>query len=55
MARETWFWVVFFLWIIYGFASPRIANPQYRQWGDNILLAILIALLGWHDFGAAVK
>jgi hypothetical protein len=42
------FWMLMILWIIFG---------TWNNWGNhyiiggNLLLWILLALLGWHDFG----
>lgn len=45
------FWMLMVLWIIFG----AWANwPNYTWVGSNLLLWVLLALLGWHDFGAII-
>lgn len=41
------------LWLVSGWFGGRwTAAPM--SWGFDLLLFILLALLGWHDFGAAL-
>lgn len=46
------FWMLMVLWIAFG---------TWNSWqdrfllGGNLLLWILLALLGWHDFGSILK
>lgn len=47
------FWVVFILWYLSGLPVLN-KDHQVLVWGNNILLAILIGLLGWHVFGGLV-
>lgn len=47
------FWLLMVLWLIFG-----IFYPSWGVWGvafgGNLLLWIIIALLGWKVFGAAI-
>lgn len=45
------------LWLIFGVGPtwPRGTQTAWLPFGGNLLLFILIALLGWDVFGAAVK
>jgi hypothetical protein len=48
------FWVLMLLWLIFGV----VVGPTPFSWrgsAGNLLLFVLIALLGWHVFGAALK
>lgn len=52
------FWVLMLLWLVLGFwtswPGQRPALP-YGPLGSNLLLFILLGLLGWAVFGAAVR
>lgn len=51
------FWFLMLLWLVFGVGPnwPRGDSPAYRPFGASLLLFVLIALLGWQVFGAAVK
>lgn len=58
MTRGLLFWVIFVLWILFGFAgSTRIYNDYHTvfYFGSWLIPAILIGLLGWGIYGAPVK
>ncbi len=43
------------LWAIFGVFPTWSATPgNFRPFGGNLLLFILIAILGWHAFGAPI-
>lgn len=47
------FWVLMFLWLIFGIAWNRgWVDGTYGPWGNWLLLFILFVLLGWKVFGA---
>lgn len=51
------FWVLMLLWLVFGFFWNRPKEPGlagYGPIGGNVLLFILLALLGWRAFGAAI-
>ena len=48
MSINLMFWVVMLIWLVLGFYTQRSA------WPTNVGLFILLALLGWQVFGAAV-
>lgn len=51
------FWILMLLWLFFGFWTLRPApgqNPNYLPLGGNLLLFILLAILGWHAFGAPI-
>lgn len=46
------FWILMILWLVFGFWQWRPTNQvNYAPFGGHILLWILLALLGWHEFG----
>lgn len=47
------FWVLMLLWLVFGFWSnwPSTGSPL-KPLGGTLLLFILLALLGWAQFGA---
>ena len=47
------FWILMLLWLIGGWWGGRWTQSPVT-WGPDLLLFILLALLGWHDFGAAL-
>lgn len=49
------FWILVLLYVILG-AFSRWGPPQpYWGWGGWVLEIILIIILGWQVFGAAIK
>jgi hypothetical protein len=48
------FWLLMFLWLIFGLFSYWSPNPNW-PWGHGLFLFVLFLLLGWHDFGAPIK
>jgi len=55
MEAKLIFWVLMLMWLVFGIATNWPA-PGTKPWplAGNILLWVLLALLGWHVFGAAV-
>lgn len=50
------FWGLFIFGIIFGaWGNLSAAGAVYWTRGSWLFIAILIGLLGWHDFGAAVR
>lgn len=47
------FWLVFGLWVGWPRNAPG-TSPNYRPIGGTLLLFILLVLLGWRVFGAAL-
>lgn len=58
MTMGTAFWVLMLIWLIFG-SFPLwkgTLNPSF-SWttiGGGILLFVLLALLGWHEFGPPI-
>lgn len=52
MAAGVLFWMIMILWLIFGIWRTW---PDHYLVGGNILLWVLLALLGWHDFGPMLK
>ena len=51
------FWVLMLLWLVFGFMWNWPGNTYagaYGPIGNTLLLFVLLALLGWHDFGPAL-
>ena len=49
------FWVLMLLWLVLGLVPQGPTPPPYLRWGGTLLLFILLFLLGWAEFGPAVK
>lgn len=52
MSKGLAFWILMLLWLIFGIWSVW---PGYYLVGGHVLLWVVIALLGWQVFGAALK
>lgn len=50
MSMAICFWILMLISIVFGFWSNGVAN--YKQFGPSLLVFLLLALLGWHVFGA---
>jgi hypothetical protein len=51
------FWVLMILWFIFGMWSNGPGHTVLGGWGwlpSAFLLFVLLALLGWHDFGPVI-
>lgn len=57
MARGTIFWFLMIAWLLFGLWAfwPAGGGGNFRPIGFNGLLFVLLALVGWQLFGAAVK
>ncbi len=56
MTKGALFWVLMFLWLLFGlWAFWPSGGGNFRPIGFNGLLFVLLGLLGWQTFGAAVK
>lgn len=51
MTLGTLFWLIFVVWVIFGFYRDR-ATPL--SLGYHGVVAVLIFLLGWHVFGFVI-
>ena len=51
------FWMLMILWVVFGIGYPwAVPTPNpYVMRGSNLLLFVLLALLGYQVFGAALK
>ena len=58
MKMDLIFWVLMLFWAVFGIIPDPPAGqpvPIYRRYGGTLLLFILLFLLGWAEFGPAVK
>jgi hypothetical protein len=55
MPRGTLFWVLEILAVLFGGFGFSVDRTAWRPWGGYLLILILIALLGWTVYGAAVR
>ena len=57
MPLDVLFWVLMIFWLVFGLWSGYVPGQPYnvRLWGANLLIFILLGILGWRTFGAAVK
>ncbi len=44
------FWLIYLVWVVFGFFGYD-APPGRWGYGRHIVIAILLGLLGWHEFG----
>lgn len=51
MSISILFWVIMLIWLLFGFWSNW---PNYKAVGGGIIVWVLLALLGWAVFGAAI-
>lgn len=54
MSMGLLFWVLMLLSLIFGWWNWQSGHP-YGPIGNNLLLVVLLALLGWAVFGAPIK
>jgi hypothetical protein len=45
------FWILMLLWLFFGLYSIWGPTPNYRLYGNHLLLWFLLFLLGWGEFG----
>ena len=56
MDKQLLFWMIYIISIVVGFWSGNLPDGSWgRRWGGSLVQFILIGLLGWAVFGAAVK
>ena len=57
MPLSIFFWILMLLWLVLGLWTSWPGQPglPYGPLGSNLLLFILLLLLGWAVFGAAVR
>ena len=51
------FWILMLLWLVFGLWQnmANFRGGNYYPFGGNLLLFILLVILGWAVFGAALK
>ena len=54
MTLALFFWIVFLLWILCFGGARWGGNPFFGQ-GQDLLLIVMIATLGYHAFGSFLK
>ena len=54
MSISLLFWVIFIVYIVFGFYSNWPASGKGTAIGGHLVVCILLALLGWAVFGAAI-
>lgn len=59
MSKGVLFWALMLIWLIFGFIvfwpSGIGGAWLYAPLGSHVLLFVLFAILGWHNFGPPVK
>jgi hypothetical protein len=57
MPLAIWFWIVMFVWLLFGFWGDYVAGQPYpyRRAGFHFITFVLLLILGWQVFGSAVK
>jgi hypothetical protein len=56
MTLAILFWVLMIVWAVFGAWSSYVPGQSYtyRHWGGTVLTFILLAILGWAQFGAPI-
>jgi hypothetical protein len=57
MPIQIVFWVLYLLALVFGFIIPA-AGPSPFNWrgsAGSLLIFVLIGILGWQVFGAAIR
>lgn len=56
MSIALLFWIIMILWLLFGLWSnwPAAPGSKFTLLGGHIVLWVLLALLGWKVFGAAI-
>jgi hypothetical protein len=56
MTIGAWFWILMVLWAIFGIGWNSLPSQfgTFGMWGNWLLLFVLFALLGYHDFGSVI-
>jgi hypothetical protein len=52
MPLSFWFWLIWVLYVIFTVRPWYDARPTWWVMGGYFWLLVMIAILGWHDFGA---
>jgi hypothetical protein len=58
MTLSVLFWILMIMWLVFGFwvgYIPTQSQQPFHRWGGSFLLFVLLAILGYAQFGAAVK
>lgn len=55
MTISVLFWMLFILTLLFGgWGWTMPTAPPFTRWGSSFMILILIAILGWKVFGAAI-
>ena len=51
------FWGLMIIWLVFGLVSWQAPDKLggFGIVGNSLLVFLLLAMLGWHVFGAAIK
>jgi hypothetical protein len=56
MQKGLLFWLLMLLWLVLGlWVTWPVGGGAYGPVGVNLLLFVLIALLGWKEFGPPLQ
>jgi hypothetical protein len=57
MTLSVLFWVLYIVALVFGVWSGYTPGQPYpfQRWGGSLLIFILLGILGWRVFGAAVQ
>lgn len=57
MTLSVLFWFLMIIWLLFGAWRDYVPGQPYplRAWGANLLIFVLLAILGWAQFGAPIK
>ena len=53
MPLSILFWVLMIVWMVFGYIGRPANQPWY--WPGQIIVFVLLAILGWQVFGAAIR
>lgn len=57
MPIAIWYWLLMFIWLIFGWWGIYTPGQPYPyKWGGGVLICFLLFLIiGLHDFGSPIK
>ena len=54
MSMGLAFWIIMLVWFVFGAVGAYNTQGNWQGFGGTVALFILLALLGWAQFGAPI-
>lgn len=55
MTKGNIFWILMLIWLAYSVMWNRGWIGDFGVFGNNLLVFVLFVLLGWSEFGPAIR